>query len=253
MPATDMYPSAGTTTFGQSDSASIKEGTPNDWLKLAQEYERDMLMNITCMCLVVITLTLCQFTPKSRLSDFSARKLTHMSMGSLLLLLKQEDHWYVTAFVLATALIAILSCIFKPFRFASHYDKGVIAYNILAGGWVLSGFPLRALAPMFYADPLGAIVGRMVKSPRWIRNKTVAGSLAVFLATFLSAHTVAFSHRLLLACCCTLLEGLGGDYDNVTMSCALVAYFAFFQYPQLRDSGVAGGPDYGKGVAFEDL
>ena len=48
--------------------------------------------------------------------------------------------------------------------------------------------PLEIIKPIFFADPLGALVGRQLTelglwNPAWTGKKTIGGSLAVFLAT----------------------------------------------------------------------
>ncbi|PFH32646.1 phosphatidate cytidylyltransferase [Besnoitia besnoiti] len=246
---------AGAEFFGHLEAAPIKGGVFKAGPIAAEEYQRDVVNNVSCMIAVVVALAVFQFTPKHKLSDFAARKLTHVSMGTLLLLLKQEGklrHLYVKLFILLVATLSILSSLFKPFRFAKQNDRGVILFNVLVGLWTLFDLPLATLAPMFYADPSGAVVGRLVESRKWIGEKTVAGSAAVFVVTFLSAYTVTcLWHRLVLAALCTILEATGGDCDNLLMSLPVIAYFFVFQKDsEVSDNDIFGGISIRGGLSF---
>ena len=49
--------------------------------------------------------------------------------------------------------------------------------------------PVAALAPLFFADPAGAVVGKFFSkrglNRAWYENKTVMGTLAVLLVAYL--------------------------------------------------------------------
>ncbi|RQX68582.1 phosphatidate cytidylyltransferase [Toxoplasma gondii CAST] len=242
MPPPYLPSLAGAELFGHLEVAPISSGAAKAGPVAAEEYRRDVINNVGCMVAVLVALAIFQFTPKAKLSDFCARKLTHVTMGTLLLLLKPEGHSYVKIFIIAVAVSAILSSIYKPFRFAKKHDKGVILFNAIVGVWTLFDLPCSALAPMFYADPCGAIVGTMVESPKWKGNKTIAGSAAVFVVTLLSAYSVDnIWHRIALAALCTILEAVGGDYDNVLMSFPVIAYYFLFQHQRQAANDIWGG------------
>ena len=87
---------------------------------------------------------------------------------------------------------------------------------------------------MFFADPSGAIIGKFCSdrfpklNPRWIGEKTVLGSLAVFVFTFFSIlYPVSFGQRLSISVVAMLAEAVGGEYDNLLLVLAVLgAYVA---------------------------
>nr|CEL65004.1 TPA: phosphatidate cytidylyltransferase [Neospora caninum Liverpool] len=233
---------AGAELFGHIEVAPAPSSGTKAGPIAAEEYQRELINNVGCMIAVIVALAVFQFTPKRKLSDFSARKLTHISMGTLLLLLKTEGHSYVKIFIIIVAVCAILSSLYKPLRFAKKRDKGVILFNAIVAVWAVFDLPFSALAPMFYADPCGAIVGTLVESPKWKGDKTVAGSAAVFVVTLLAAYSVeCIWHRVVLAVLCTILEAVGGDYDNMLMSAPVIAYYFLFQHQQHAVNDAWGG------------
>ncbi|PHJ16006.1 phosphatidate cytidylyltransferase [Cystoisospora suis] len=234
---------AGAEVFGHFEVApfSGSKAAPKSGPIAAAQYQREVVNNAACMVGVIVLLAVFQFTPKNKLSDFAARKLTHLSMGTLLLFMEPNGHPYLKIFVVAVAAGAVLSCVFKPLRFAQKYDKGIILFNVLVAVWALLDLPFAPLAPMFYADPCAAIVGTTVESRKWYKNKTIAGSAAVFVVTLLTAFTVDYAwHRLAIAALCTLLEALGGDYDNLLMSIPVIGYFLIFQYSSGEETAFGG-------------
>lgn len=111
------------------------------------------------------------------------------------------------------------------FRFAKPRDVGVTAYLCLVSAWYYFRLPPPILAPVFFADPAGAIVGKVFAkllgslNPCWYKNKTVAGSAAVLACTYM---TIRFPCTEFQAACISLLamiaEALGGDYDNLALA-----------------------------------
>lgn len=81
---------AGAEVFGHFEVApfSGSKEAPKSGPIAAAQYQREVVNNAACMVGVIVLLAVFQFTPKNKLSDFSARKLTHMSMGTLLLLME---------------------------------------------------------------------------------------------------------------------------------------------------------------------
>jgi len=88
---------------------------------------------------------------------------------------------------------------------------------------------LSIVAPMFFADPAGAIIGKLFSkhvprlNPRWIGEKTVWGSTAVFIFTFFSIfYPVTLMQRLLVSVIAMVAEAVGGDYDNLLLVLAVL-------------------------------
>merc|ERR1712195_25806 len=111
------------------------------------------------------------------------------------------------------------------FRFSRPKDKGVTIYLLLVSIWFYLQLPPMILAPVFFADPAGAVVGRACTrhfpryNPAWYGQKSVCGSLAVFLLTFC---TISFPcdliERIAIANAATIAEAFGGDYDNLALA-----------------------------------
>lgn len=181
--------------------------------------------------IVVLFVLLYTFEYNTRISPFAARKLTHLSMGTLILLIMlpeaRRESFVLQFFVVSVAVGTIILSFVRPLRFGTYADKGIIIFNLLVLIFLLFRLDFGFLAPAFVADPMGAIVGRWICSPKWIGDKTVAGSLAVFVACLLSAFRIeGFVARFSLAAGCAVLEAIGGDFDNFVMNIPIFAYYA---------------------------
>ena len=91
---------------------------------------------------------------------------------------------------------------------------------------------LEIINPVFFADPLGALVGKSLTSsginnPRWVGDKTVGGSLAVFLASYLTLVFGSTFYKLLLSLVITLVEGLTLEFDNLFITATVIAGYLY--------------------------
>lgn len=168
-----------------------------------------------------------QFAP-SLLTDFYARKVCHSVSGLLMMQLDPRDglaRWYVYAVVvvsLSLTWVDALPCL----RFSrKKRDTGISVYLCIVAIWFYLEMPIAIMAPMFFADPSGAIVGKFCSkhfgrlNRAWYQEKTVAGSLAVFTITHATiGYSVTSSQRLLLAALATVGEALGGEFDNLVLA-----------------------------------
>jgi len=128
----------------------------------------------------------------------------------------------------------------KPFRFQRPRDVGMTVYMIVAMFWFFQELPIRVLAPMFFADPMGAVVGKYLSSrkmwnPVWYRQKgtqkTLFGSGAVLFFTVISfAPPATLAERLVIAVVCVLAEALGGEYDNLLLVLSVVGSRMLLNY-----------------------
>lgn len=183
-------------------------------------------------------------SPRSCISDFHARKLTHAGVGLLLLQLDSRDplsRYFVYAMGVGAMLITWeLVPKIKPFRFQRPRDVGMTVYMIVAMFWFFQELPIRVLAPMFFADPMGAVVGKYLSSrkmwnPVWYRQKgtqkTLFGSGAVLFFTVISfAPPATLAERLAIAVVCVLAEALGGEYDNLLLVLSVVGSRMLLNY-----------------------
>ena len=136
------------------------------------------------------------------------------------------DRWFVWNVATSSILMTWGLSPIPAFRFSRPNDVGVTAYLSLVSVWFYLGLPPPVLAPVFFADPAGAIVGKSAANllgpswnPRWYQNKTVAGSVAVLALTYL---TISFPctlwQRALIALASALAEAVGGEYDNLALA-----------------------------------
>jgi len=174
---------------------------------------------------------------KGLLSDFQARKLCHAGTGLFLLQLDsriQLFRYFVYAVGCgAMALTWEVHPKLKPFRFGKARDIGMTAYMIVAMLWFSLELPVHVLAPMFFADPMGAVVGKYLSSLKGIHNpvwwnrggvtKTLGGSAAVFAFTVLTfAGPARLPERMIVGLLAVFAEAIGGAYDNLLLVIVVV-------------------------------
>lgn len=195
-------------------------------------------------CLEVCWVTFMAKSPPDCISNFHARKLTHAGTGLLLLQLDSRDpliRWFVYAVGTGAMLVTWeLVPKIKPFRFQRPRDVGMTVYMIVAMFWFYNELPIRVLAPMFFADPMGAVVGKYLSSnkmwnPVWWRQadtqKTLFGSAAVLFFTVISfAPPATLAQRLAIGVACVLAEALGGAYDNLLLVLSVVGSRMLLNY-----------------------
>lgn len=212
-----------------------------------------------------ITLIICfsallAFLEKSSkcVSNFLARKMAHAGTGSLLLQLDSKDaqaRLFVYIFgVCSLAMTWQLIPKLKQFRFGRTGDIGMTAYCCIAVLWFYYQLPVMVLAPMFFADPMGAIVGKWlsgmkdqgVRNPVWWNyggvTKTLGGSAAVFVFTALTfASPATLSQRLIVAALAVLAEAMGGAFDNLFLVLVVVGSRVVMFYIETGNVGLEVG------------
>lgn len=179
-----------------------------------------------------LLLVFCQFSGKL-VSNFTARKLCHAGSGFLMLLLdpyEVESRYFVYSVVVLTLFMTWIED-FPAWRFATRKrDVGITIYVILVGLCFYFALNLEVVAPMFFADPAGAVFGKLLTrnfpklNKRWSNSqKTIGGSLAVFITTYFTIlFPCNFEKRLVLSSLATLAELIGGKYDNLCITLVIV-------------------------------
>lgn len=174
----------------------------------------------------------------SLLSDFLARKLCHAGCGLGMMLLDStriDCRVFVWAVAASSILMTWNMSPLPPFRFARPRDVGITVYLSLVSLWFAWELPPTVLAPLFFADPAGAVVGKLCSrhlgpqlNPAWHGSKTVAGTCAVFTLTYLSITFDATRwRRAQIAATAAVAEAVGGEYDNLAIGAVvLVGWWA---------------------------
>ena len=77
------------------------------------------------------------------------------------------------------------------FRYASTRDIGISVYLVLVVVFFYNQLPLEIIKPVFFADPLGALVGRQLTesglwNPAWTGKKIFSFIIIIFLKLFFS-------------------------------------------------------------------
>ena len=166
------------------------------------------------------------------LPPYLSRKGIHMGIGALLLFSDMED-WRVHALVhamagtfvaltLAAALARASLAQRLPFMHDRTVDPGVLCYLLCVSACAALRVPYCDMAVLFFADPMGALVGRNVHTPKLYGSKSVGGTLAVW-ATAVAAWNDAHLGRCVAGATLTAaIELVGGDYDNVLIAALLL-------------------------------
>jgi hypothetical protein len=160
-------------------------------------------------------------------SKFLARKLCHAGSGLLMLQLDPSDpiaRVYVYAVVaVSLALTWRLLPSVPILRFGDAFDPGITIYLLIVAAWFAAQQPPRALAPLFFADPAGAVFGKFATgagvNAAWFENKTIAGTAAVFAAAFFALDVPGLAPRAAVAAACAAAEAFGGKtFDNAVLA-----------------------------------
>jgi hypothetical protein len=101
------------------------------------------------------------YASQGLLSDFHARKLCHAGCGLGMMLLdstRLDARLFVWSVAASSIAMTWNLSPLPPFRFARPRDVGITVYLILVSCWFYASLPPTILAPLFFADPAGAVV-----------------------------------------------------------------------------------------------
>mmetsp|Transcript_17654 Transcript_17654/g.39971 ORF Transcript_17654/g.39971 Transcript_17654/m.39971 type:complete len:201 (-) Transcript_17654:129-731(-) len=181
-----------------------------------------------------------QFGEKALPSLFAARKACHAGSGLLMLLLDSTDpvaRCYVYLVVVTSlALTWRMVPEWVPhLRFGDLYDAGITIYLLIVAAWFYLQQPVRALAPLFFADPAGAIVGKFCSkrgfNAVWYENKTIMGTIAVFVFAAISLDVPGVGPKIFLATICALAEAFGGKtFDNAFIAIPVIGGWVHYHW-----------------------
>ncbi len=159
---------------------------------------------------------------------FFAQKFLHLvvSVATLLLyyaLPKLQFLTLVAIFVFINAFVLPSSIFARKF--------GVVLYPLAV--FIIALFFYEnekvftlSLYPMFFADPLGALAGRYLGRKKFVCNKTIEGSLIIFLFNilFLLSGEIPFREAILIAFVLALVEAASpAGIDNISVPLVAMA------------------------------
>jgi len=164
------------------------------------------------------------------MSPFVARKLCHIGSGIMMLQLDASDslaRWFVYSVALSSLLMVWEVGVPYQFRYSEARDIGISIYLVIVVIFFYTQLPLQIIQPVFYADPIGAIIGKGLTklkfyNPSWIGKKTVGGTAAVFIATFLTLTYGTLEQKILIASLAAIVEGISLEYDNLMITAVVV-------------------------------
>ena len=165
----------------------------------------------------------------ARLRPWIARKLVHVGIGVLLVHADLED-WKIRCSVYAATALTLALTVSNGVRDVMRFshkevrvDPGIVFYVCTCSLACAFQIEFVHLCPLFLADPMGAIVGRNVRTPKLYGSKSVGGTAAVWLTALVTLPEADLANRAVGATVVALLELFGGEYDNVCIGAFLLA------------------------------
>ena len=128
----------------------------------------------TVMVTIVLWIVLLEYVLVRALSNFAARKLCHAGCGLGIMLLDSKSasaRYFVWGVASSSIMMTWNLSPLPAFRFSRRGDVGITIYLLLVSAWFYAELSPLILAPVFFADPAGAVVGK------WC-SRNVAASLS---------------------------------------------------------------------------
>ena len=157
------------------------------------------------------------------LAPWQSRKVLHMGTGTLLMLSDASDPLFRFGVYAVTAAVLASVGSTRTFHFAAVRDVGIMSYLTFCSVVTWLGVPFWRMAPLFYADPWGAIVGRTVDTPKLVGDKSVGGTLAVACVAALTLFDAPLGWRIVHGGSIAAIELFAGKWDNPAIGCYLLA------------------------------
>ena len=180
-----------------------------------QSFELQMLIGAPYLLLCIFNRVL---------PTWVSRKAIHMGMGWMLLHSDVADArvrgavhfvaWSFLALVFVSAFADVALWRHLRFLHARRVDPGVTTYLLVCSACAALGVRYVDMCPLFFADPMGAVVGRTLRTPRLVGNKTWGGTLAVWLTAALTWNDTSVASCVFGATLIATTELFAGDYDN---------------------------------------
>lgn len=177
---------------------------------------------------------------------YLARKALHIGTGTLCIMAQSLGfNKLILAVGLVTLVLITTKCvkIYPMQKYAGgggssaepngklSFDIGIFNFTACTMVCVALNISLVHLSPIYYADPMGAIVGKNLRTPKipFEKKKTWGGSLAVMFSAY--AALVFFAQdphywALLWGFMISLTEAYSGEWDNAAIAGLL--YLRYF-------------------------
>lgn len=178
----------------------------------------------TLVLLSIPLLTFVQFN--TLLPSWGSRKVLHMGTGTLLIFCDVHDPLFRLSTYVVTVVAILVVCSTK-LHFTDMRDVGVSTYLLICSACVALRIPLIHLAPFFYADPMGAIVGLNIHTTNIVGDKSLAGTIAVFATSALTLGETHLSNKIATALLLAIIELVCGKWDNMAIGLFLLAHSAY--------------------------
>eukprot|EP00434_Breviolum_minutum_P023384 symbB.v1.2.020629.t1/scaffold1744.1/size103388/4 len=208
--------------------------------KISPKQDHFKMLDLSVQSIIALQTALLiflQFGDKALPSLFAARKACHAGSGALMLLLDSRDplaRIFVYCVVVSSLAMTwrLVPKWVPSFRFGDVYDVGISVYLLIVFAWFYLQQPVAALAPLFFADPAGAVVGKFCSkrgfNRAWFQNKTIMGTLAVLVVAYLSLDAPGYG-RFVLAFLCAMAEAFGGKtFDNAIIAIPVLIGWVYY-------------------------
>ena len=165
---------------------------------------------------------------KAPVSPWISRKIVHIGIGTLLIHADVADSEVVAGIYTAGTAAAGYTA-FKGINQISKgremegpiKDIGIFGYTVACMAALLLSVSYSDMAPLFYADPAGAIVGRSFNTTKIYDEKSIGGTGAVFATAALTTDG-ELEERVMAGSVIALIELFGGKIDNSLIALYLI-------------------------------
>jgi len=154
-------------------------------------------------------------------SKWIPRKIVHIGFGIILIFLDLKNKWIKYLLYCCSLLTLILVYNFKLFTFSKKKDIGILSYVLITTTSVFLNIPLIKISPLYFSDPFGAIIGKLYGKNKLYENKTLEGSIGVFLISLFTL-TGNIKYRIINSLIISMIELTSGKFDNTIIGIYLM-------------------------------
>ena len=156
------------------------------------------------------------------LPSWGSRKLMHAGVGLILCASDYQDMCIRYSLHVTTVACWCSLPFVTVFHFIDRADIGALSYVSFLSVVTFFDVPYYKIMPLFVADPMGAIAGRNINSVKLWGDKSLAGSLAVWIFATLTLYGGTLMGRVMDGFVIAGIELFAGKYDNPCIGVYLV-------------------------------